>query len=97
MVEHGSEDRLPAPAFLARLLPVLATFMPLLANYIKNEESEMSCLRALEVGGQKGERGDGGEVWMRVDQGPELCLVFRCRKPYSFEVDTDVSIQATVQ
>ncbi|KAF0309340.1 Translation initiation factor eIF-2B subunit epsilon [Amphibalanus amphitrite] len=46
--EHGSDERLAAPAFLARLQPVLTTFMPLLTNYIKSEESELSCLRALE-------------------------------------------------
>ena len=61
VVEHGgAEERLPAPAFLARLLPVLDTFMPLLANYIKNGESEMSCLRALEVSGGETRMGRGG-------------------------------------
>ena len=49
MAEHGSEEQLAPAAFLARLQPVLAAFMPLLTNYIKSEESEMSCLRALEV------------------------------------------------
>ncbi|XP_037071449.1 translation initiation factor eIF-2B subunit epsilon-like [Pollicipes pollicipes] len=47
--EHGCDQPLPPPAFLAKLQSVLATFMPLLANYIKNEESEWSCLRALET------------------------------------------------
>ena len=71
VVEHGgAEERLPPPAFLARLLPVLDTFMPLLANYIKNDESEMSCLRALEVSGGETRmgRGGGGVRW-EGDQG----------------------------
>jgi len=46
--EQGLDSPLPPLTYVSHLAAVFSTFKPVLTNYIRSEEAELSCLRAME-------------------------------------------------